>query len=225
MKLQGKTALITGGSTGIGMACALALAEEGCTVFTFNRTDPEERHPAITPISVDVTKREQVMYGLSQIRGPIHLLFNNAGLMRRGTLLESTEEDFDLLFDRHVKGSWIVFTLAFSQLTEDAVIVQMSSRHALNPPADPGLYGLSKQATMHLAELIARTYPNLKVKTVFPGPIDTALSRFGVEGKALEEKIKIMHSTHFIAEKIVGLIKDDKERLIFDPEAWDYRFE
>jgi 3-oxoacyl-[acyl-carrier protein] reductase len=225
MDLKGKTALVTGGSTGIGMQVSLALAEEGMTVYSFNRTEPEQRHPRVIPIEVDVTKREQVLYGLKQIHGTIDLLFNNAGLMRRGILTENTEEEFDLLFDTHVKGSWLVFTLARRQLAEDAIVVQMSSRHALHPPADPGLYGLSKQTTMHLAELIARTFPALRVKTVFPGPIDTALSRYGVEGKALEEKIKTMHSTRFIAAKIVELIKDDRERLVFDPGEWDYRLE
>ncbi len=225
MDLNGKTALITGGSTGIGMAVSLKLAEQGCKVFCFNRTDPEVRHPNVVPVFVDVTKREQVLAGLKEVHGVIDILFNNAGVMRRGTLCENTEEEFDVLFDTHVKGSWLVFTLARPQLAEEAVIVQMSSRHALHPPADPGLYGLSKQTTMHLAELIAKTYPKLRVKTAFPGPVDTALSRFGVDGEALEQKRKTMHSKEFVADKIIALIRDDCERLVFDPGTWDYRME
>jgi NAD(P)-dependent dehydrogenase (short-subunit alcohol dehydrogenase family) len=225
MDPRGKTAIITGGSTGIGMECALLMAEAGCKTYCFNRTDPASRHPNIIPVMADVTKREQILAGLGQVRGPIHILFNNAGVMRRGTLCENTEEEFDLLFDTHVKGSWLMFTLARLHLADDATIVQMSSRHALHPPANPGLYGLSKQTTMHLAELIARTYPQYKVKTVFPGPVDTAVARYGVEGKALEEKIKTMHSARFIAAKIVDLIRDDRQRLVFDPETWDYRME
>lgn len=225
MDLKGKTAIITGASSGIGLACALAMAEQGCAVFSFSVGEPEARHPNLFPVSVDVTKREQILDGLSRIHAPVDILFNNAGLMRRGTLAENSEEEFDLLFDTHVKGAWLMFTLAYPQLAEKAVVVQMSSRHALRPPTDPGLYGLSKQAAADLAALIARTYPSLRVKTVYPGPVDTALSRSGVEGSALEEKITTMHSTDFIAAKILKLIKDDSERLVFDADAWDYRLE
>jgi NAD(P)-dependent dehydrogenase (short-subunit alcohol dehydrogenase family) len=225
MDLKGKTAIITGASSGIGLACALAMADQGCTVFSFSIGEPEARHPNIVPISVDVTRSEQIRHGLRRIHAPVDILFNNAGLMRRGTLAENSEEEFDLLFDTHVKGAWLTFTLAYPQLAEEAVVVQMSSRHALYPPTDPGLYGLSKQAAADLAALIARTYPSLRVKTVFPGPVDTALSHSGVAAKTLEDKIKRMHSAQFVAAMILGLITDDRERLVFDPVAWDYRFE
>lgn len=225
MDLTGKTAVITGGSTGIGMATALRLAEEGCRVYCFNRTEPEKNHQNIVSVFVDVTKGEQVAEGLKQVPGAIDILFNNAGIMRRGTLEMNPEAEFDLLFDTHVKGAWLMFTLARPKLAERAVILQMSSRHALHPPTDPGLYGLSKQTAMHLAELIARTFPQYRVKTAFPGPIDTALSRFGVDSETLEKKVRTMHSTDFIAAKLLELIRDDRNRLVFDPEAWDYRME
>jgi len=223
MNLKYKTVVLTGGSSGIGYALAAKLADKGCSVFSFDRNEPEEPLEGVAHVSVDVSDGQRVKRAIGGVRSPIDILINNAGVMRRGTIIESSEEDYDLLFDVNVKGSWFMFKYAREHLSPDAMIVQMSSRYALNPAADPGLYALSKLTDMHLAEIFAMTYPEYTVKFLYPGPVDTPLARYGVTGEVLEEKKKIMHTPEFVAEMIIDLImSDDKTELIYDQETREY---
>jgi NAD(P)-dependent dehydrogenase (short-subunit alcohol dehydrogenase family) len=226
MDLSEKHVLITGASSGIGKALALALLQKGAVISGMDRRPMKETIENWTSYDVDITKGEEIQNALSQITEPIDILINNAGVMRRGTALESSEEDFDLLFDVNVKGSWLMLKYALSQLRENATIVQMSSRHALSLPKDPALYGLTKRTTMDLADLIAKTYPAYSVKVLCPGPVDTPLAREGVSEKDFQEKQKIMCTPEEIAQRTIELLESDtKSRLIFDNKSCTYLFE
>jgi 3-oxoacyl-[acyl-carrier protein] reductase len=154
--------------------------------------------------------------------GPIEILINNAGIMRRGTMFESSEEDFDRLFRVNVKGSWLLLKLALPRLSKHAMIVQMSSDHARNPVTDPGIYSLSKMAARDLALLAEKTLPGHPVKILYPGPVDTPLARLGVSGTALKRKKKVMRDPGSIAEGIIQLIESDKKELVYDAVSGRY---
>jgi NAD(P)-dependent dehydrogenase (short-subunit alcohol dehydrogenase family) len=144
--------------------------------------------------------------------------------MRRGTVLESSEEDFDLLFSVHVKGPWLLLKLAQPLLRKRAMIVQMCSRHAREVDLDPGLYSLSKRCELELAELVERTYPHYTVKILCPGPVDTAMARFEVNRAQLRRKEREMRSPEELARLIVRLFKDDRRtRLLYDESTKHYR--
>jgi len=220
MRLQGKHVLITGASGGIGNALAHALLQEGAAVTSLDLkpVDGEQAHQQWKALRVDITKRAQVEKVLKDIPS-IDVLINNAGIMRRGTVLESSEEDFDALFSVNVKGSWLLLKLAQPHLAEHAMIVQMCSRHAEHPATDPALYSLTKKCVLDLAVLVAQTYPQYTVKVLCPGPVDTPLARFGVSGEQLQQKMKVMHTPEEVAALIVALLKDDqKTRLTYDEE-------
>ena len=223
MNISGKHVLITGASSGIGYAIAHALIEKGAMISAMDRKPLEERTPNWFSYNVDVTQADQIQKAITEIKEPIDILINNAGVIRRGGLLESSEEDFDLLFDVNLKGSWLVLKYAEPLLVKKATIVQMASRHALNLPQDPALYGLCKRATMDLAELIAKSYPNYTVKTLCPGPVDTPLSRYGVTEEDFAKKQKIMCSPEDIAKRTMELLESKtKTRLIFDNKHHTY---
>lgn len=191
-----------------------------------DRRKMKEKVANWTSYDVDITNGDSVAEACSQIQKPIDILINNAGVMRRGSIFESSEEDFDLLFDVNVKGSWLVLKHALPILSPHATIVQMSSRHALSLPKDPALYGLTKRTTMDFADLIAKTYPEYSVKVLCPGPVDTPLAREGVSEKDFKEKQKIMCSPEDIALRTVELLESEtKTRLIFDNKSCTYLFE
>ncbi|PIQ76794.1 hypothetical protein COU78_04355 [Candidatus Peregrinibacteria bacterium CG10_big_fil_rev_8_21_14_0_10_49_24] len=226
MNLSGKHVLITGTSSGIGKAITLLLLRKGALVSAMDRRTMKEKVENWTSYDVDITNGKEVAAACAQIQQPIDVLINNAGVMRRGSLLESSEEDFDLLFTVNVKGSWLVLKHALPKLTEHATIVQMSSRHALSLPKDPALYGLTKRATMDFADLVAKTYPQYSVKVLCPGPVDTPLAREGVSEEDFREKQKIMCSPEDIAKRTVELLESEtKTRLIFDNKSCTYLFE
>ena len=226
MDLAEKHVLITGASSGIGYALANALIQKGAVISAMDRRPMEEKIESWTSYDVDVSRSDQIQMAIAQIQDPIDILINNAGVMRRGEVLESSEEDFDILFDVHVKGSWLVLKHALPLLREDATIVQMSSRHALSLPSDPALYGLTKRTTMDLADLIEKTYPNFTVKILCPGPVDTPLTREGASEEDIERKKKIMCSPEDIANQTIELLESKtKSRLIFDNKNNTYLLE
>ena len=225
MQLQGKTVLITGGSSGIGDALAKALVQKGATVYSFDKVTPDPPPEGVTYVQADVTDSKQISQALAKVSKPIDVLVSNAGIMRRGTVLETTEEDFDLLFATNVKGAWLVLKNAKPLLAPNATIVVMSSGLALKPQADPGVYTLTKKTLLGLAEILELTYPEYRVKVVCPGPVNTPLLHHGRSEQDSERIAKIAHPPELIAEKVVELLETDKKRVLFDDPNWNYVLE
>jgi 3-oxoacyl-[acyl-carrier protein] reductase len=219
MRLNGRTAVITGGSGGIGNALAKALVSKGVRVFSIDRQRPEQPVMGVTYLLADITQPAQVKRALDKV-GRVDVLINNAGIMRRGTLFDSSVEDFDALFGINVRGSWLVLKCA--RLAKRAMVVQITSRHATNPAADPGLYSLTKQTTMHLAELVKKTRPGYDVRIVFPGPVDTKLLRYGRSKESVRRIMRVALTPEEFAAKVVRFLRGDKKRLLFDERKWAY---
>lgn len=226
MRLEGRNVIITGASSGIGLALAADLLARDCRVWSFSTTIVPMEHPNLTSVLCDVRDASAIEAALRMVDAPVDLLVNNAGVMSRGGVLASSEEEFDMLFDVNVKGSWLVTKLAVPRLATDAHILFVSSRHALRLPDDPALYGLSKKAVLHLAELVERAYPAFRVKVLCPGPVDTPLSRVGVPPEEWEKKKVMMCTPAEMSSKILGLLEtEDKSRLVFDMETYEHYLE
>ncbi|MEK7481328.1 MAG: SDR family oxidoreductase [Patescibacteria group bacterium] len=221
MLLNNKTVVITGGSGGIGFALAKALIAKGARVFSFDKVKPKERIANFTHITVDITKPATIKRGFKKISPPIDILINNAGVMRRGKILEASEDDFDLLFGINLRGSWLVLKYAQPYLRKRPVVVQMSSRHGLALPQDPALYGLTKRCVKDLADVVQATHPAWNIKVVCPGPIDTPLTWTGVGAAERPKKRKLVRPPEHIAAKIVALLESDKKTILFDAKKWD----
>ncbi len=217
MNLKNKTVLITGASSGIGKAISDALILKGAKVISFDIKPNTNSSEDITHFTVDITKYNQIEDAVNKIKGTLDIVINNAGIMRRGEILENTEEDFDALFAVNVKGAWLVLKALKQKLSPNAKIVQMCSRHAINLPTNPALYGLSKKMMMDMGEIISKTYPNYSVEILCPGPVNTELTRVDTTKEQMEEKKKIMEEPEKIAEKTIELLElDNKSHLIFD---------
>ncbi|GAA1309455.1 SDR family NAD(P)-dependent oxidoreductase [Pseudonocardia xinjiangensis] len=193
--LEGKTAVVTGGSTGIGLATARRFAEEGAHVFVTGRR-VEELEKAVaaignaTAVPGDVSVAADVdrLYQLVRERGQgLDVLFANAGVNHVATLEELTEEAHDRVFDINVKGTVLTVQKALPLLNVGASVILASSTASVNGMAGLGPYGASKAAIRSYA----RTWTNelrgrgIRVNAISPGPTDTPL--FDVLGDRADE--------------------------------------
>jgi NAD(P)-dependent dehydrogenase (short-subunit alcohol dehydrogenase family) len=194
-QLDGKTAVVTGGTTGIGLAAARRLASEGAHVFITGRRKPEldaaveSIGARVTGVQGDVSVPEDVdrLYDTVRSAGRrVDVLFANAGGGSLATLEQVTEEHFDQTFDINVKG--VVFTVqkALPLLSDGASIILPGSTAATSGSEAMGVYAASKAAVRSFA----RTWANelkgrgIRVNAIAPGPIDTP----GISGAAPEEQ-------------------------------------
>jgi 2-keto-3-deoxy-L-fuconate dehydrogenase len=219
-------AVITGGSSGIGLALAKLLAQNKSEVYSLDVQEPLETVANVRNIQTDVSDSKAVRAALQKIGNGISLLVNNAGIIGRGDLFDSSEEVFDLLFRVNVKGSWLMIKEARPYFAPNPLILEMSSGHALNPPKNPGVYTWTKQSLASLVENLRLHYPEFRVKAMYPGPVATPMSSIDGNNRPDGDGEDVVHhSAEYVAEKIIELIYSDKKNLLFDAPSWDYILE
>jgi NAD(P)-dependent dehydrogenase (short-subunit alcohol dehydrogenase family) len=196
-KLDGKVAVITGGSSGIGLATAKRLAAEGAYIFITGRRGSELDAAArdigrnVTAIQSDVsrlTDLDTLFETVKQLKGRIDILFANAGIAESAPLGEITEDHFDRQFDINVKGALFTVQKALPLLSDGASIILTSSIVGSKGFAMRSVYSATKAALRSFARTFASDLKSrrIRVNAVSPGPIDTpglqALSRTNSEG-------------------------------------------
>jgi len=207
-RLEGKVAVVTGGNSGIGLATAKRLQEEGARVAISGRSKKtlEEAVRAIgngvVAVQADVAKLSEVdrLYAeVSQKLGKIDVLFVNAGVAKFATLVETTESAYDEQFDINIKGAYFTIQKALPLLNDGASIILNTSVADSTGTAGASAYSATKAALRSLArtaaaELVGR---GIRVNAVAPGPIltpifgRTGLSQEAVDGFAKEMVAKV----------------------------------
>ncbi|WP_249143747.1 SDR family oxidoreductase [Bradyrhizobium liaoningense] len=199
MKLSNKIALVTGGTSGIGLEAAKLFRQEGANVIIVGQNQARLESAAnqigdgVTALRADVTKSGDVGNVVSQIRekfGRIDVVFANAGMGLAALLEAVTEEQIDTQFDVNFKGVFFTVQKAAPLLAKGGSIVVTTS--FLNEVGTPGLSILSatKAALRSLvrslgAELAPR---GIRVNAVSPGPISTPFhSKLGLSSKQLDD--------------------------------------
>jgi NAD(P)-dependent dehydrogenase (short-subunit alcohol dehydrogenase family) len=183
-KLAGKVAVITGGSSGIGLATAKRIVEEGAQVVIIGRRDKELKEAAafingnVTTVVGDVSRLEDLdrIYAVvKEKHGHIDILFANAGAGTIAPLAAATEAHYDQTFDVNVKGLFFTVQKALPLIKDGGSIILTSS--VSNVLGLPGFsaYAASKAAVRNLArawtlELKDR---HIRVNCMSPGAIDT----------------------------------------------------
>ncbi|MFI6893902.1 SDR family oxidoreductase [Streptomyces sp. NPDC050256] len=181
--LEGKTALVTGGSTGIGLAAAVRLAAEGAHVFITGRRKAEldaavETIGSATAVIGDIADLADLdrLYEAVRDRGQgLDVLFANASVAAFAPLEQITEEHFDTLFGINVRGTLFTVQKALPLLNDGASVILNGSTNVDAGDEAFGVYAASKAATRSFA----RTWANelkgrgIRVNAVTPGPTDT----------------------------------------------------
>jgi len=224
MNLENKVGIITGGSSGIGLEVAKNILSRGAEVYSLDIQEPIESVDGLVHIMCDITDSKSVKSAIGQIDESVDILINNAGTIRRGTIFESTEDDYQIQFDVNIKGSWLVLKYSESILKADATVIQIASRHGINPKIEPGLYSITKKAVISLADVLRLTKPEYNVKIVSPGRVDTPMLCIGRSEKECVEARKTSNTPEFIAEKIIELIESDYNNLFYNESIGEYQF-
>jgi NAD(P)-dependent dehydrogenase (short-subunit alcohol dehydrogenase family) len=183
-QLQNKTALITGGTTGIGFATAQRFVEEGARVFVTGRRQTE-LDAAITALGghatgvrgdvADLDDLDRVFSLVASSGSGLDVLFVNAGGGELATLERLTPESFDHTFSVNVRGAVFTVQKALPLLADNASVIITGSTAASKGSAALGVYAATKAALRSFvrtwaAELAGR---NIRVNSIAPGPTNT----------------------------------------------------
>ncbi|OZC44442.1 3-oxoacyl-ACP reductase [Rhodococcus sp. WWJCD1] len=199
--ISGRTAVITGGAQGIGLAIATMFAENGANIVIGDLDESKAKEAADalpTPavgVRCNVTSASDVQALVDTAVtsfGSIDIMVNNAGITRDATMRKMTEEQFDQVIDVHLKGCWNGTRIAAGVMRENGggSIINLSSISAKvgfvgqsnYSAAKAGIVGLSKAAAKEVAHL------GVRVNVIQPGLIKTAMTE-AMPQKAWDQKM------------------------------------
>jgi NAD(P)-dependent dehydrogenase (short-subunit alcohol dehydrogenase family) len=186
-RLQGKTAVVTGGGTGIGLGAAKRFVEEGAFVYLFGRRQ-EPLDAALAQLGssaravrgsvTDLSDLDRLYAAVKAERGKIDVLFANAGTGAFAPLGEITPEHYDQIFDVNVKG--LVFTVqkALPLMTKGSSIILTGSSTGVMGTPQFSIYSATKAAIRNLARSWALDLrgTGIRVNVLSPGPTKTELA-------------------------------------------------
>ncbi|MFM7401028.1 MAG: SDR family NAD(P)-dependent oxidoreductase [Bacteroidota bacterium] len=223
MQLEGKTAVVTGGSKGIGLACVRALHAEGAAVAIFDIDDKGSELAAdlgerAIYIHCDVSKEPEVMAAMEEVNswlGGPDILVNNAGIQRYTTVTETTEDEWDLVMNVNLKSAFLCakHAIPHMQARGAGVVVNISSVQAFISQKTVAPYVTYKTALLGLTRSIAVDYgPQVRCVAVCPGTIDTPMLRDAIQlspdPEAVYQECNDMHLVKRIGtpEEVAALV-------------------
>ena len=229
-KLEGKTALVTGGSSGIGLATAKRFVKEGAYVFITGRREPElaaavkEIGGNVTAVRGDVSNLDDLDRLFAQVqreKGRLDIVFANAGVAKYAPLGTITEDLYESIFDVNVKGLLFTVQKALPLLPDGASIILNASIVASKGWAEWSVYSATKAAVRSFARTWASDLKGrrIRVNAVSPGVIDTpGLNDLLASAGAGEEGLNMLSSSaplvrpgtpDEVARAVVFLASDD----------------
>ncbi len=238
MRLEGKRALVTGGSRGIGRAIALALAREGADLAVNYRRSRADADGAVGEIE-QMGRRAVAVQGSTDSRadverfvaeahdvlGGLDVLVNNAGILKRTPFLEISEEEWDAIVDVNLKGYFLVGQAVARRMvgagTAGAIVNVSSAGQAVAAPnlthycvSKAGVEMLTKEMALELAP------HRIRVNAVAPGLIETDINRADIaqdafrEGRLARIPLREIGTPDDVVGAVVFLASNDEARLM-----------
>jgi 2-keto-3-deoxy-L-fuconate dehydrogenase len=186
--LKGKTALITGGGSGIGKAIAIEFAEQGASVHILENNSSAAKETVNEIVKrgftahvhqADVTQYEEINHTVQSIlaKEPIHILINNAGIAHVGTAETTEEADFERLFNVNVKGVFNCVKACVPAMKKigSGVIINMASIAGSVGIHDRFAYSMTKGAVLSMTYSIAKDYLEygIRCNSISPARVHT----------------------------------------------------
>jgi glucose 1-dehydrogenase len=232
-RFENKIALITGSSQGIGAACALRLAKDGCDVILNGHKFDERGEKLIAEIQLmgrkatfleaDLSKSKEATKLITDavaVFGHLDILVNNAGIEKKASFWEVTEEDYDLIMNTNLKGVFFSIQSFVNYCRKSKVagtVINMSSVHEEIAFPHFAAYCASKgglkMLTRNLASELAQF--NIRINNVAPGAVSTPINQDLLNNKEQLEKVlqniplKRMGKVEDVAAVVAFLASDD----------------
>jgi 2-hydroxycyclohexanecarboxyl-CoA dehydrogenase len=229
MLLTGKTAIVTGGASGIGLAITQRFAREGAAVAIWDideagvqRVAKELQATGAKAIGcrVDISNRAQIVAAAERVRselGPIAILVNNAGISGFTSFLEISDEAWDRMISINLKGVFMCTQVAVPDMVAAGWgrIINISSSSAQSGSPRMAHYVASKGGVIGMTKALAMEFADqgITVNNVPPGFVDTPLLRTtlgnGVDGQIQRSPMKRIGKPEDIAAACAFLASDD----------------
>jgi NAD(P)-dependent dehydrogenase (short-subunit alcohol dehydrogenase family) len=213
-RLKDKVAVITGGTTGIGLATAKAFASEGAKVVITGRNEQtlkaaqSQLNSGTVVLKSDTSKQAEIGKLAQDVKervGKVDILFVNAGIAKFAPIEQSNEQFFDEQFAVNVKGAYFTIQSFLPLLKQGSSIILNASVAASKGVENASVYSATKAALRSFGRTLATELAprGIRVNTISPGPIETPI--FDKLGMSTEE-VKGVQSgfTQTIAMKRMG---------------------
>jgi len=217
-RLAGKTAFITAAAQGIGRATALAYAAEGARVIATDLNETklgEIAGPDIAVHRLDATQAEDIAR-VAAAAGPVDVLFNCAGFVHQGTILDATDEQWDFAFSLNVRSMFHTvraFLPGMLAAGRGSIINMSSAASSIKGAPSRFIYGTTKAAVVGLTKSVAADYVKhgIRCNAICPGTVQTPSLDDRIAANAAAAGSLEAARTGFIARQAMGRLGTPEE--------------